>query len=151
MLEAGIDNATIVSTLLDAGLTNEQAISLIEKSKGASSPAPTAQAPAPQAHQDIKALRNELEAQATAHEMTQTTTQSALDDHEEKIQSIYSQVNEVKSMVSAPSSDTSISQRITLLEGKVDEVSAVSKSLRDLLSKILETNRKILTELEAKK
>jgi len=149
MVEAGIDDATIVSTLADAGMSNEQALALIEKVK---TPAPVEPQNPQEDTGEIKSLRTELEAQARAHEMNTTSTQVVLDDHEEKLNSISSQVDEVKSSFSKPPVlDGAISQRISSLEQKVDEVSASSKAMLDLMKKMLETNRSILTELESKK
>ena len=62
------------------------------------------------------------------------------------------QVEEVKAAVNSPQAiDSALNYRISELEKKLEEVSSVSKASLDLLQKILENNRKILTELEAGK
>jgi len=144
LFEAGIDEPTIISTLTEAGLTNEQAISVISRSKGEATFAPQ---PA-----DIQTIRNEVSTQAATMEMQQNQIHNRFDIHEQKIDEVSQKVDEVKQAVSSPApADPALSYRLSELEQKVAEVNASASASLDLLKKILETNRKILTELEAQK
>jgi len=151
MLEAGIDDPTILSTLVDAGLAQEEASQIIQRVK-----TPQAQPsgpPAQQSSQDIQIMKNQIETQAQTQELSDTSVHNKLDAHEQKIDDVSKKLDEVKqAFSSAPvPQDTVLSSRISELELKLEEVSSISKATLDLLKKVLETDRKILTELEAKK
>lgn len=162
LLDAGIDEPTIVSTLNDAGLSREEAIELIRKVKekpvgegsaGEEIKAKEVDEQLGANNYEIKILRNEMEAQAERHDLHQTTTNSILDDHETRLDEFSKQIDEVKSKIPSieQEKDSSTSFRLSEIERKLEDINAVSKANFDLLGKILETNRKILTELEAKK
>ncbi len=162
LLEAGIDEPTVISTLSDAGLSREEAIELIKKVKekpatdNSKKEEPNLKEdiePVISNNSEVKVLRNEIEAQAEKHDLHQTTTNSILDDHEERLEEFSRQIDEVKSNIpSVPQGeDSNTSFRLNEIEKKIEDVNAASKASLDLLGKILETNRKILTELEAKK
>ena len=150
MLDAGIDEPTVLSTLVDTGLTQEEATSIIQKVK-----APKAQAQSESSiqQQDVQMLKNIVETQAQEQDSQQTTTHNMLNMHEQKIDDMSKKVDEVKQVIQQQASpkDPALSYRISALESKLEEVNAQSKATLDLLQKVLETNRKILTELEAKK
>ena len=153
LVDAGIDDPTVISTLVDAGLTNEEAILVIKKVKDKSA---SSQAPAPDigpaTSQEVRLLKTQLETQADVHDLHQTTTSNILDDHEERIADIDDQIQEVKEKVSqGPAVDPSINYRLSEIETKLAEVNAQTKAALDVLQKILDNNRKILTDLEAQK
>jgi capsid protein len=149
MLEAGIDEPTIITTLTEAGLGQDEALAIIQRVK---SPTPLVQQ-TPQQGTDVQAMRTELQTQAEAQELNQTAIHNKLDLHEDKIDQVLGAVGQVKEAVASvnPPMDTTLSMRISALEQKVAEVNAAATAQLDLLEKILETNRKILTELEAQK
>ena len=153
LLEAGIDDATIISTLVDAGLTNEDAVSEVQKVKNAkSSPSSVQAVDDSENSANISLIKNQIAAQAEAHDLHQTITASAIEEHEDKIANISSQIEQVKANISSPAStDATLSYRVSQLELKLEEVNSATKAALDLLQKILETNRKILTDLEAGK
>jgi len=149
MLDAGIDEPTILSTLVDTGLSQEDATNIISKVK-------TPKAPLMEEivqQQDVQMLRNVVETQAQEQGLQQTQTQNVLDIHEQKIDDVSKKVDEVKQVIQNQASpqDPGLNYKITNLESKMQEVNANSKANLDLMQKILEINRKILTELEAKK
>jgi len=151
MLEAGIDEPTILSTLVDAGLAQEEAIQIVQRVK-VPQPQPS-QPQVQQSSQDIQIMKNQIETQAQAQELSDTSVHNKLDMHEQKIDDVSKKIDEVKQAVSATPApqDAILSGRISELELKLEEVSSISKANLDLLKNILETDRKILTELEAKK
>ena len=152
MLEAGIDEPTVVSTLAEAGLSQEDALNFVQKVKV---PAPQVQpiSQPPVQQSDIQAVRDELNTQADVQDMQHAAVHNKLDIHEQKIDEVSQKIDEVKEAVSSAvsPSDGALSMRISNLEHKLEEVSSVSKANLDLLQKILENNSKILTELESKK
>jgi hypothetical protein len=145
MLDAGIDEPTIISTLVDTGISTEDANGIIQKVK---TPKAQIQEEVVDQQQNVQILRNVVEAQAQ-----QTVTHNVLDEHGQKLDEMNKKVEEVKQVIQNQASpqDPGLSYRISALEAKLEEVNAASKATLDLLQKILETNRKILTELEAKK
>ena len=151
MLEAGIDDATIISTLSDAGLSNEQALEIISKVK--EPPAKEESVVDVSPSNDISALRNVIEATSTAQDIQSETTSNILNEHENKIHKVDSEIESIKSTISSNKGkeDASLSYRISEFEKKLEEVNSASRAQLDLMKKILEINRKILTELEAKK
>ncbi|HPM86155.1 MAG TPA: hypothetical protein PLI99_03585 [archaeon] len=152
MIEAGIDDATIISTLSDAGLSNEQCLEIISRVKEPpvkeesinESVSPSS---------DISALRNAIEATSTAQDIQSESTSNILSEHENKILKVDNEIESIKSTISSSKGkeDGSLSYRISEFEKKLEEVNSASLAQLDLMKKILETNRKILTELEAKK
>jgi hypothetical protein len=160
MLDSGIDDSTVISTLNDIGLSNEEANSIIEKVKSVSTTTPVeekvvSQNDSPQEYSSSREEmnQNEIEAQAQKDELNDTTTYNMLNMHEQKIDEVSSKIDEVRQVVSSskPVMDASIATRLTELETKVDDISAQTKAVLDVVKNILETDRKILTELEAKK
>ncbi|MEI7961746.1 MAG: hypothetical protein WCI04_05415 [archaeon] len=152
LLDAGIDDATIISTLVDAGVSNEEALVVIKKVKDKSA-SPQSPAPEQQAlSSDVKLLKTQLETQAEQHDLHETTTSNILDDHEDRISNISDQIQEVKSTVEKTAVvDPGVSYRLGEIETKLSEVNAKTTAVLDLLQKILDNNRKILTDLEAVK
>ncbi|MFA6065362.1 MAG: hypothetical protein WCW44_02070 [archaeon] len=150
MLEAGIDEPTVLSTLVDTGLTQEEAASIIQKVKAPKAPV---QEEIIQQQQDVQMLRNVVETQAQEQDLQQTQTHNMLNMHEQKIDDVSKKVDEVKQVIKdqASPADPSLNYRISNLENKMEEINAGSKAMLDLMQKILETDRKVLTELESKK
>ncbi len=151
MIEAGIDDPTIISTLTDAGLSQEQCLEIIAKVK---QPAPKEEIKeTPYPSQDIATLRNAVETQSDAQEMQAATTSTILDEHEQKIQQVSGKIDSMQSAISSTQTkpDATLQYRLSALEQKLEEVNSSSKAQLDLLQKIIDVNRKILTELESKK
>lgn len=177
MLESGIDESAILATLKDIGMDEASSRAIIAKVKAPTpSAAPIAQQ-VPQmptraptqyeqvqaqmqptldddaSSQEIEVMRNELETQAQTAEMNDATTHNVLSMHEQKLDDVNLKLDEVRNtLVNAPSAiDSSVAVRLAEIEKKLDEVSAQTTAALDVLKKILETDRKILTDLEASK
>jgi cytochrome P450 len=153
MLDAGIDEATILSTLVDTGLTQEEANSVMQKVKTPVVQETLTQQVQAAPAEDVQLLRSQVEAQSQQQELHETTTHTMLNMQDQKIDDMTKKVDEVKDVITNQTSaiDPTLSYRLSELERKLEEVNAASKASIDLLTKILENNRKILTELEAKK
>ena len=150
MADAGIDDATIVATLADIGLDEAAARQRIASVKGGGEP----QAAAPQPSPEMNAMQTQIDTTSDAIEMHQAATATALDLHEQKLNEMGQQVEEMKQAVAATPSmdaDSSLSMRLNNMETKVAEMNAAVNATLDIMKKILETDRKILVDLEAKK
>ncbi len=152
LIEAGIDDPTIISTLVDAGLTQEEASGVLAKVKQPKQESAPVEQPMIKP-QEVQILKAQVETQAQAQDLHQTMVTSALDDHSAKLDNIAKTVEEVKSTIDTSKApvDSSLSFRVSEMEKKLEDVNAATKASIDLLQKILENNRKILVELEAKK
>ena len=155
MLEAGIDDATVISTLVDTGLSQEDAVALVGRVKS-SKDNPNQITQNPQQNtadsQDIQLMKSQLEVQAQTQELNDATVHNKLDMHEQQLDEVSKKVDEVKQvMVASNQSDPVLYQRVSAMEQKLEEVNATSKANLDLMKSILEINRQILTNLEAKK
>ena len=153
MIEAGIDDATIISTLTDAGLTQEQCLQIIDRVKQ-----PPVKEEVPQNNsptiQEVQNLKNVVEAQSDAQTIHAQNTSTILDEHEQQLAEVSGKINSIQSTISSnqnPKTDSSTAYRLSTIEQKLEEVNSASKAQLDLMQKILEINRKVLTELEAKK
>jgi len=153
MIDAGIDDATIISTLTDAGLSQEQCLEIIARVKQPPAKEEPVQNTFSQT-QEVAALRNVVEAQSDAATLHAENTINTLDEHEQKLAEVSGKINSMQSTISSNQNskpDASIAYRLSTLEQKLEEVNSASKAQIDLMQKILEINRKVLTELEAKK
>ena len=101
MLDADIDDPTIVSTLKDIGMSEEQARMQIEKVKSGNSSSETVEEVGSQIDQTqkIESVENEVRAQAEKSELHETTTHNKLDMHEQKIDDVSKKVDAVKASV----------------------------------------------------
>ena len=178
MLDAGIDDATILSTLADVGLDGAKGKAIIAALRA---PAPAQATPVQAASpaqdtssdeafltdespenltsqsqvSDMDMMKTELETQGEVHQLHQATTQSTLDLHEDKLNEFDTKVEALKQSVAAASvqkeTDPQIFYRLTELENKVSGMTSTVNATFDVMRKVLETNRSILTSLEAKK
>lgn len=154
MIDAGIDDATIISTLTDAGLSNEQCLEVISRVKEPVVNENDLNIVSSKNEVDeVSALRNVVEATSDAQNIQAESTSNILNEHEEKINQVDSKIESIKSTISSSKGkdDGTFSYRLSELEKKLEEVNSSSKAQLELMKKMIETNRKILTELEAKK
>ncbi|MFA5763571.1 MAG: hypothetical protein WC915_02060 [archaeon] len=149
MLDAEIDDATIISTLKDVGLSEVDARAQIERIKSSSGETDDDVESQIDDNSRLNSMQNEVSAQAQKSELHETTTHNMLNMHEQKIDDVARNIDEVKQTVyqtaekiNSPGEPTS---------GKLSEIAASQKALMKLLNDVLEVNRKILTELQMKK
>ena len=158
MLTSNIDEETIVSTLQDIGIEEVRAKEIIA---GVVSGSPVAKAPQsgevvqtiPVANtgQKIKTMQNELAAQGEKTELHETATHTMLNDHADKLDQMNKKVDEVKKVISTPTNiDAFLKVKLSELEQKTIDISARTTAMMEIMEKILETNRQILTELKSK-
>jgi len=170
MLDSGIDDATIISTLTDIGISQGDAQRMVASVKqgfsGASSAPSSSQVagPSPSSNisdelaaqkQSVDFVKTELETRSQMDALNQGAVHNVLDMHGQKLDEVSQKVDEVRQTLSgAPlsaGSDPMLATKLSELEAKVDDINAGVTALREVLKKILETDRQILTDLEAKK
>jgi hypothetical protein len=168
MLSSGVDEPTIISTLQDIGLEESEARGMVEKQKSGANdtpeatpnedstnaqsetnPASDSASSAPSAFDQIKSMKTELETQSQVRGMEDTATHHLMNEHASKLDDVGKKIDEVKKEIKKPSkkdveSNSTLENRLTEIEAKVD-------ATRNIMEKVLEANRKILTELESKK
>jgi hypothetical protein len=149
MLDAEIDDATIVSTLKDVGLSEEEARAQIEKIKKSSSENEDDVESQIDDNSKLSSMQNEVNAQAKKSELHETTTHNMLNMHEQKIDDVARNIDEVKQTVYQTANKINNPSEPT--GTKLSEIAASQKALMKLLNDVLEVNRKILTELQMKK
>jgi len=163
MLASNIDEETIVSTLQDTGIDEGEAreiVANVASGKAKSSPQPRQKdedsvQPVPIINQDtdtkISSMRNEMQAQGEKTELHETATHTMLNDHAEKLDAMNKKVDDVHKVVSTPREvESSLKVRLEEIEKKTDDISAQTTALMEVMKKILDANRELLTELKSK-
>ena len=180
MLVSNIDSDTIISTLKDIGIDDAKAREIINNLKNSANSDGGSQEGIEQeqakgvvrdvspkeeltngsiskmdseklaSEQKIQAMQNELQTQGEKTELHETLTHNLLNEHAQKLEEVGKKVEEVHKVVSSPSRDASIQIRLSELEQRTGDISAQTKALASVLKDILETDRKILTELKSK-
>jgi hypothetical protein len=154
MLDAEIDDSTIVSTLKDIGMSEEQARAKIEEVKGFGNEEDEGEEDSELGNNEhINKIKDEVKSQADKSELHETTTHNMLNEHGQKIDGVSKGIEDVKKSVGEATKTFTSSSGITKLseiEEKLNDVSAQQKALTKLLEDILEVNRKILNDLDSK-
>ena len=160
MLSAGVEKATIISTLKDIGLSEVEATELVNKQEASAATPTTAQgADQSTASPDLKSsfdqlktMKNELETQSTVKELHDTTTHNMLNEHSQKIEDVGKKLDEVKTELQKKPAPQ-VTQKVdnTSLEGRLTEIEAKVDATMKLMKDILDVNRKTLTAIESKK
>jgi len=161
MLVSNIDEETIVSTLKDIGIDDVKAKEIIANvAAGNVSISPELGTPSERkqtippikydADQKIQSMQNELQTQGEKSDLQETTTHTLLNDHAQKLDDVNKKVDDVHKVVLATNVDASLKVKLTELEQKVGDISAQTIALMEIMKKILEANREILTELKSK-
>ena len=165
MLEAGIDDSTIISTLKDIGLDDDSAKNLLNKTKagGDDSSSSSGSDNSPESKEnyedddelnDLKNVKDELETQGQLRELHDATTHNMLNEHYDKINEISKEVENVKKSVSdstARFNSQDFYKKPAVDSSSIEDLNAKIDALSSLMKQILEVNRKVLTELEMKK
>ena len=155
MFDSGIDEQTILSTLKDIGLEDSVARNFIAQQKNAGTA--TEEKDDINANDedtnDLKAMRDELESQSQNKELHDTTMHNMLNEHANKLDEVASSIGEIKRTVNDSTSMSGLAMhgvKLSNLEERLDEIDAKVTALLDVMKKILEVNRKTLTELQSK-
>jgi pyruvate dehydrogenase complex dehydrogenase (E1) component len=177
--EGGVDYTSIISTLQSAGISEEEAKRIYQKTvQGSATPKTENKIPETEnqnqeesienleeevdaddldsvgiTNERVESINNELQTQAQKQEIHENIMTSAIDEHEKQLASVNQKIDEVKKTVTINgfALDPLIQKKLEELSTNVSETLATTKATKDLMEKILEMNRKILTELELKK
>jgi hypothetical protein len=154
MLASNIDEETIVSTLADIGIDSVRAKEIVANVRNgvASVQEPTKTIPPVDntTEQKVETMQNELAAQGEKTELHETATHTMLNDHAEKLDVMNKKVDEVHKVVSSGDIDASIKVRLEEIEKKTAEINAQTTAMMEVMKKILEANRNLLTEIKSK-
>jgi DNA repair ATPase RecN len=153
MLESGIDEPTIVATLQDIGLSEDEAKTIIQR-LSAPAPKPQVSPEAQQAVNEVRQMKENILTQNEKQEAHETETYSKLSEQAEKIDSVERKIGEVHEAVRQMplnGKDSEMPRRFTEIHTRLDEIMADTKATREIMEKVIEINRKILTELESKR
>ena len=158
MLASDIDEETIVSTLADIGIDEARAKEIVASVASSSAQDKQPQYNSNQTNDNsqytdtkIASMQNEMQAQGEKTELHETATHAMLNDHAEKLDEMNKKVDEVHKVVSTPSNvDSSLSVRLGEIERKTDDICAQTTALMEIMKKILEANRDLLTEIKSK-
>jgi hypothetical protein len=155
MLDSKVDSQTIVSTLMDIGLSDADAQRIIQEvsSSQAMPKIQVSSQPLP-ASTEMNRMREEFETRAQSEALQNTAVHNVLDMHGQRLDEVHAKLDEVKAAVqNAPTAaqDPSVLEKLNSIQSKLEEVNATSNATKDLMEKILEINRKVLTDLEARR
>ncbi len=151
MLDAGIDDATIVSTLKDIGMSEAQARQQIDGVKKSGEESDYEEEAELNDDDKLGSMRSELENQSKKSELHETTTHNMLNLHEQKLDDVNKKMDEVRQAMLNSREREPVEINDNSLDEKLSELSAQQNALQKLMKDILEVNRRILTELESKK
>lgn len=151
MLDAGIDDATIVSTLKDIGMSEAQARQQIDGVRNDGGENDFEEEAELNDDDKLTSMRSELENQSKKSELHETTTHNMLNLHEQKLDDVNKKMDEVREAMLNNREREPIEANDNSLNEKLSELSAQQNALQKLMKDILEVNRRILTELESKK
>jgi DNA-binding transcriptional MerR regulator len=148
MIDSGIDDSTIASTLRDIGLNDAEISRYLSQAKGT---------PAQQSKQSAGVAASSSAASQMAQEMLHTATHNKLDEHSEKLDSMHKDVSglheKIDTIMQGPGSSqiveqlSLLNQRVSTLERQIADLKAMSSASKTVLDKILETSRSIVEKL----
>jgi hypothetical protein len=179
MRESGITDKVIESTLSDIGLSRDEVAEYLrpQETAGPSVPSRTeaftsSQPPAEENEPDDPFDDSDADASDDTspsgirapsldpNEALHTTTHAALEDHGQTLDLITSRLSEMDSKLSRLAQAGSFSpgdaftqfdRRLSAIESEVSDAKSQLSALRQVMEKLLDTNRDILTELKGKK
>ena len=147
MLSAGVDENSIVESLKDIGLEEDKIKEAIEEAKKstAETKEKTAEVVASKTAEEIK---KHVDAHTEALALRELATHATLQEQKEKLDELSKKFSDLHKKVTVPRTDNrELTKKIAELEQEIKEVKAVSIATKELMEKILETTRKILSKL----
>jgi hypothetical protein len=179
MLNAGLQDSVIVSTLKDVGLKESEIASYLAEAKGKPVGATTTAfassvtsgvAASPQfsvdeseEEQSVELSLNQQPQSQQQHQenvLLHTTTHAALESSSGQLQEILQKLVSIEQKMNAIASlpltelnakIVNYDKRIAGITTEIADLKSQTSALRDILEKVLDTNRSVLQELESKK
>lgn len=139
MLSSGLNDKVVISTLKDAGLSEQEAESYLQEAKGIS-----VEEEVPEEHEKIaertaQKIKNHLDEQKSLGDLAQTTTHAALQEHGERLEAIK---KKIEGIPQAPANFNLLSKKLSSIEAQLKEVKAQSLATQELLKKVLQALKK---------
>ncbi|HLC79615.1 MAG TPA: hypothetical protein VJG83_04285 [archaeon] len=173
MIASGVDDDTIKMTLKGIGLDDSEISSVIASAKGVSEEQDEADSKVGQEDADEGSveggeveegeqfepdLDTRLDAISQEQSAQHATTHTVLDEHAQKMEDMHDDISSLHEKIDSspkfpPEAIAKISaldKRMSALEKEISETKANTLALKDILQKILETNRKTLIEVQKK-
>lgn len=165
MLDAGLDDQVITTTLSDVGLTQSEIKSYLAQAKqpalkiASQEPADSSQETA-LTQDDLQVSSSVQNPLAEENALLHETTHMSLEEHSESFNEVLERLTKLEAML-LPISKLPVlelNQKIVSLDKKmsdslreISEVKAQASALLEILEKVLETDRDTLLELQKKK
>jgi hypothetical protein len=153
MLDAGIDEPTIIATLQDIGLSEAESKSILQK-MAVPAEKSSVNPETKQAVDEVRQMKESMLTQGEMREASDAAAHAKLDEHSEKINQVEKKIDDVHNTVKQlplNGKDNEMPRRFTEIHSRLDEIMADTKATHELMEKILEANKKILADLESKK
>ena len=162
MLDAGLDDSVISTTLADVGLTSDEVKMYLGQAKKPLSPVPSQPASPSSGNSGDSSSASPSVSNPLAEEnaLLHETTQSALNEHSESLGEITDQLSRIENLLTQVSKLPiaelnakigSFDKKISDNTREIADVKAQTSALREILEKVLETDRDTLLELQKKK
>lgn len=168
MMSAGLDDKVIVSTLKDVGLKESEIAAFLAEARG-KPVTPFGSSPVlgnklEQEPETISQSRSQsIPASSQQHQenvLLHTTTHAALETSSSQLQEITQKLlsleQKMGAVASLPVADLNLrivnfDKRVASITTEIADLKSQTSALREILEKVLDTNRSILQELESKK
>ncbi|MBU0636534.1 hypothetical protein KKE06_05915 [Candidatus Micrarchaeota archaeon] len=165
MLDSGLEDAVIVSTLKDVGLSEEDIGAFLKEAKGKGASPLTASSPETE-EKSAGALKKKpvkgtpSDAQHEENVLMHTTTQAAVIQSTQQMDDVLQKIGVLEKSLGVISQLPlqELNEKIVRFDKKISdlakdvmETKAQTRALKEVLEKVLDTNRSILSELESKK
>ncbi len=162
MKESGIDNSVIKATLKDIGLNDEESKQYMKEAAGEKAEAKKEadivqdQIAEKTAEKTAEKIKEELVAENEERELRDTTQRVVLEEQKSKMEDVEKGVGKlhqkIESLATPANKELSgniavLEQRINGIDKKISDLKAINTATKDLMEKVLEANRKILTKL----
>jgi hypothetical protein len=145
MIESEIDDDTIITTLKDIGVSEDDAKKIILQNKPNQEEIKTN----PELVKKVQILEDNIKAQNEINSMNIESKDVSMIEHSQKIEEIEKKIDEVKKVPNA-SVDVSVKYRLDEMDKNLSNLKAGVNANLEIMKKILDTNREILTELKTK-
>jgi DNA-binding transcriptional MerR regulator len=145
MIESEIDDDTIITTLKDIGVSEDDAKKIILQNKPNQEEIKTN----PELVKKVQILEDNIKAQNEINSMNIESKDVSMIEHSQKIEEIEKKIDEVKKVPNA-SVDVSVKYRLDEMDKNLSNLKAGVNANLEIMKKILDINREILTELKTK-
>ncbi len=151
MLDSGISEDVVKSTLKDLGISETESRTAISKAKGL--PAPVSKPSSKPLHEQIaekavQKIQQHLDERDDLQELADSSTELALKAHEDKLEEVHSSLQELHEKVGGLPGSEEHSQALADLEDRVKQVQKEIRELKAQGAAVQELLKKVLQALK---